>query len=339
MQGMAKSISGSKKDQNIKLNSGDQVKRVLICRPNGRLGNLLLITPLVQEVTATFPECKIDLFVKGTLAPILFKNYTNVEHIIHLPGKPFKDIIKYIKAWTALKKYKYDIAINVSKNSSSGRLSAQFANAKYQFSGDTVEELQQRYEDYSHIAKYSVYNFRHYLEKTGLVKMDSPVPTMNLKLSAAEIAGGKAILQDLVKNDNKTICIFTYATGAKIHSESWWAEFYGSLKADYPGYNIIEILPKENVSQIAFAAPTFYSNDVREIGAVIFNTAVFIGADSGIMHLASSVLTPTVGLFSITNPSIYYPYNANSVAIKTNDLTVAECVEVVHQILLPTTSL
>ena len=51
------------------------IKKILICRPNPRLGNQLLITPLVQEVIATFPECEIDLFVHGGLAQIVFKNY------------------------------------------------------------------------------------------------------------------------------------------------------------------------------------------------------------------------------------------------------------------------
>jgi ADP-heptose:LPS heptosyltransferase len=64
--------------------------------------------------------------------------------------------------------------------------------------------------------------------------------------------------------------------------------FYDRLKAEYPNYNIIEVLPVENVSQIGFKAPTFYSKDVREIGALMANTEVFIGGDSGIMHLASA---------------------------------------------------
>ena len=41
-----------------------QVKRVLISRPNHRLGNLLLITPLVQEVQTLFPNATIDVFIK-----------------------------------------------------------------------------------------------------------------------------------------------------------------------------------------------------------------------------------------------------------------------------------
>jgi ADP-heptose:LPS heptosyltransferase len=40
-----------------------------------------------------------------------------------------------------------------------------------------------------------------------------------------------------------------------------------------------------------------YSKDVREIGALMANTEVFIGGDSGIMHLASASKVSTVGLF------------------------------------------
>ena len=53
----------------------ENIKRVLITRPNHRLGNQLLLTPIVQEVIATFPNCKIDLFVKGGVAYPVFENY------------------------------------------------------------------------------------------------------------------------------------------------------------------------------------------------------------------------------------------------------------------------
>jgi ADP-heptose:LPS heptosyltransferase len=71
---------------------------------------------------------------------------------------------------------------------------------------------------------------------------------------------------------------------------------YDRLKAEYPNYNIIEVLPVENVSQIGFKAPTFYSKDVREIGALMANTEVFIGGDR-IMHLASASKVSTVDFF------------------------------------------
>jgi ADP-heptose:LPS heptosyltransferase len=331
---ITKNIGSSHFGQNIDLTQKVEIKRVLISRPNHRLGNLLLITPLVQEVIATFPQCKIDLFVKGGLAPIIFENYKNINYIIELPKKPFKHLISYFQVWIKIKRQQYDIVINVDKNSSSGRISAQFANAKYKFFGEVDENIQLKYKDYEHIAKYPVYEFRSFLAKLGFEKNENPIPSLNLKLSPSEIAEGQKIVGKLVNNDKKTICVFTYATDDKCYSESWWEEFYGRLKTEYSNYNIIEVLPVENISKIGFKAPTFYSKDIREIGSVIANTEIFIGADSGIMHLASSVQIPTVGLFSRANQNTYQPYNNNSVAINTNNSNTDECIKVIDKILL-----
>lgn len=330
---ITKNIGSTNSDQNFDLADKPEIKRILICRPNHRLGNLLLITPLFQEITNTFPNCKIDLFVKGGLAPILFKNYENVDLIIQLPKKHFKQLIDYIHGWLSIKKHHYDIVINVDKNSSSGRLSAQMANAKYKFFGDMDEDIQLKHDDYQHMAKHPVYNFRNFLTKLGYEKNESPIPPLNLKLSSSEISEGQKTLKELVKNEKKTICIFTNATGDKCYSETWWEEFYERLKTEYQNYNIIEVLPVENISKIAFKAPTFYSKDVREIGALVANTEVFIGADSGIMHLASAALTPTVGLFSRDNEKKYQPYDNNSVSINTNYSSIDEWINVINKIL------
>ena len=41
--------------------TNDAIKKILVCRPNHRLGSLLLLQPLVQELESTFPNSKIDL--------------------------------------------------------------------------------------------------------------------------------------------------------------------------------------------------------------------------------------------------------------------------------------
>ena len=325
MQGLTKNIGKQSKIKN-EFDESPEINRILISRPNGRLGNLLLITPLLQDVSNTFPNCKIDLLVKGGLAPTLFENYKNVDKIIQLPKRPFKNLAKYIASWISLRRKKYDLVINVTKNSSSGRLSTQFSNSKLKFFGDPFGE--QKCNDEKHIAKYPVYNYRMFLTALGFPSNEKPIPSLDLKLTISEIDFGKNALQEIVKNDKKTICIFTNATGDKCYSEEWWENFYDALLKKYPDYNIIEVLPIENISRINFKAPTFYSKNVREIGALIANTELFIGADSGIMHLASSVQTPTVGLFSISQPEVYEPYNNNSVAIKTCNCSVEDFMKV-----------
>jgi ADP-heptose:LPS heptosyltransferase len=333
MRMLTRGIGASQADQGIGLKDRAKITRILICRPNHRLGNLLLITPLLQEISEMLPGAKIDLFVKGNLAPSIFKNYDHINHIIQLPKKPFKNFFKYLQGWIMIRRNNYDIVINVINNSSSGRLSAQFANAKYKFFGDAGEDIPHQYQDYAHIAKFPVYSFRHYLSKPQPVENGKQVAALNLKLSPSETAEGKKILKNLVKNEKRTICLFTNATGAKLYPEAWWEDFYERLKTEFTEYNIIEVLPVENTSQIAFKAPTYFNRDIRVIGSFIANTDVFIGADSGMMHLASSVQTPTVGLFKIANLDSYAPYNADSVAINTNTSNMDNWIEILKGIL------
>lgn len=298
----------------------DRVKRILIIRPNHRLGNQLLMMPMVLELEQTFPNTRIDMFA-GKVSPILFQNYEQVDRIIRIPRKPFKELGAYFKAWYQLRSRKYDIVVNVDKNSSSGRLATSFARADYKLHGEAIAELGEQYADYRHIAKNPVYNFRHALTKLGSTPPGKTMPCMDLKLSTEELAKGKQLLDSLLPGNTKpVVSLYTFATGAKCYSEEWWGIFYEALQQRFPECAILEILPVENVSMIGFKAPALYSKDVREMAAVMANTAVYIGADCGIMHLASAAPIPTFGFFSVTNPLFYEPYNPGSKAFVTTAL-------------------
>jgi len=317
------------------LNSGviPEINRILISRPNHRLGNQLLTTPLVQEVIDTFPNCKIDLFVKGGVANAVFENYENIDRVIQLPKKPFSHLIIYIFKWFALKKRSYDLVINGDKDSSSGKLATKLAKGKFKLFGDLNEAIQSEYDDYEHISKYPVYNLREYLSLIGFPKNNKPVPTLNIKLSEKELVKGKTVLKELVHNEKQTICIYTNATGDKCYDEVWWTQLYNQLLKDFPEYNVIELLPIENLSRINFVAPNLYSKDVREMCALLANTAIFITADNGVMHLASAAQIPVVGFFKITNLEKYGPYGNKSVAYNTNETNLNDWLKGIHNIL------
>lgn len=312
------------------------VRRILISRPNGRLGNLLLITPLLEEVTHVFPNARIDLFVKGGIARELFRNYPKIDRTIQLPNKPFIQLLRYAGAWLSLKSRRYDIVINVVHYSSSGRLSTKFATARHKFFGDAADGVLSAYPDHNHVAKRVVYSLRNDLQQLGIGTNNLPVAPLSLGLTPFELLEGRETLAGLTDNRKKTICLFTYATGNKRYSASWWGAYYKRLQAAFPDCNFVEVLPKENISQIGFSAPTFYSTDLRRIGAFIAAADVFIGADSGIMHLASAVHTPTLGLFSVTSPQTFGPYSNGSAAIDTNSVSFDEQVRLISAILSST---
>ena len=159
------------------------------------------------------------------------------------------------------------------------------------------------------------------------------MPVLDIKLSEVEISKGKEKLKEIIKNNKKTICIYTNATGNKCYSETWWETVYSRLLKDYPDYNIIEMLPIENISKINFKAPNFYSQDIREMGSIIHNTNIFVSADIGVMHLASASLTPVVGFFSRTNPNTYGSYGNGSVALDTNKTSIDDWFKEIDKIL------
>jgi heptosyltransferase-3 len=307
---------GSKKKIQV---SPNEVRRVLVSRPNSRLGNQLLITPLVQELSNLFPNAQIDLFVRGGISSVLFRNYSSVGSIFKLPGRPFSHLGAYIWTWIKLVNGYYDLAINAQGGSSSGRLSVKFSRAKYKVYDLVDDSLQQTHPDYQHMAKRPVYNLRKLL---GIV-VDAPILTLSVELSPEELEQGRAKLHELTGNDKPTFCFYTFATGDKCYSKEWWKTFYARMKESYgEGCNLIEILPKENVSQIDFAAPSFYSLDLRELAAVMAVSDLFVGADCGMMHLAAASGVTTIGLFSVTDPKRYMPYGGKSTAIDMNTSTV-----------------
>ncbi|WP_413531585.1 glycosyltransferase family 9 protein [Empedobacter brevis] len=293
------------------------LNRVLINRPNQRLGNILLITPLIQEIIRYNPNVKIDLFVKGKVAPIIFENYPQVDQIIELPKKPFKELIQYGKVWLKIKKNNYDLVINVDKNSSSGRLSTCFAKSNYKIFGNEFE-MNSNQEIHIHQAQYPVYQFKKFLELSKNQEIDLNIPTLNIQLTEQESKKGVETLNQLIQDPSKkTLAFFTYATGIKCYNEEWWTEFYNLFYSKYsPEYNLIEILPVENISMLNHRLPTYYSKDVREIAAVMKSCEFVIAADSGMMHLSCAAPTRTIGLFKCKNfLARYKPYGEGNAVV------------------------
>jgi len=303
-----------------------KIKSILVTRPNHRLGNLLLITPLLQEIENTFPNAKVDVFLKGNLGPIILKEYANVNQIIALPKNHFSKLPIYINTWFKLRKKKYDLVINAVPHSSSGRLSTKLCRAKVKIFGNNNKNYERFDKNYKHIAKLPVCSLRQALSQKMLFT-SLEVPSLDIKLTDKEKKNGKEILNKITQSTQKTIVIFTYATGEKCYGKTWWKNFYKTLKEAFPNYFVLEVLPKENSSQIDFSAPTYYSKDLREICSVLSNTAGFIGADSGMMHLAVASKISVIGLFSVTNPQIYQPYGRQNIALNPMEISNAEIIQ------------
>ena len=307
----------------------NQVKKILISRPNHRLGNNLLLTPLVKEVIDIFPNAEIHLFLMGNIGDLVFENYKEVTKIINLPRKPFKNILNYYACWFSIFHHNYDLAINANRVSSSGKLAVKLSKSRYKFFNVFNKELSKN-KDYTHNAKNPIYNLRYHL-KNQIDRENYTMPKLDFKLRDYEIQNGEKLLKSMFRQQKPIISIFTFATGNKCLSKDWWSELYSEIKNFKDNYNILEILPAENVSQIDFVAKTYYSRNIREIASVMSNVKIFIGADSGMMHLANSSNATTIGLFSITEPEFYGVYGNKNININTNDKGIDFIIDTIRE--------
>ena len=68
---MLTSSIGKKNKPNKPFDSNTNIKRILVSRPNHRLGNQLLVTPLLQELETLFPCLLREEFLMKFLKTIL----------------------------------------------------------------------------------------------------------------------------------------------------------------------------------------------------------------------------------------------------------------------------
>lgn len=294
------------------------IQKILVSRPNHRLGNQILITPLIQEIENQFPHAKIYLFTKGGLSKVIFREYSSVVHFYNLPKKHFSEPLHYLAVWFKIIFTRFDLCINSETSSSSGRISTLLPSSTYKINHEFDYNLWDfDQENVQHIAKKPVIDFRIYFD----LPLDKTIPKLNLKLTPTEINKGKEIVAKVKQNNAlKTICIFTNATQNKCYSETWWQAFLAEIEVQKPGYEIIELLPIENISKVNFKYPTLYSTDIREMASVIENVTYFITGDCGVMHLAGATNTKTIGLFKFNNMIKYQPYGAFNFAVQTQNL-------------------
>jgi heptosyltransferase III len=328
--------------------AGARIQRILVCRPNHRLGNTLLMTPLIVELGRIFPEAKVDVIAGGVAGPDVFRNIHNVERVICLPRHMAKHPIYVVRMALQLRRERYDLAIDPCEASQSGRLLLAVARAKHAIGISTFESrhdpnwLAVMQKGPSHVAQLPVFLLRNALSPAGF-ETEVDYPAMTLDLSMPERQAAQARLDAMThvgirERPKATIGIFAAATGTKRYDSAWWLRFIAEMRVQRADYAIVELASEHGQSHLRRELPSFSSASIREVAAFISNMTCFVSADCGVMHLASASGVTTIGLFSTTDPEKYAPYGQNSQAITTNGKSPEEVARIAVSIVEATIS-
>lgn len=302
------------------------IRRVLVVRNNRRIGNTLFLTPLIESIAENFPDASIDILIAFPLAPELLRGLPGVNRVLVMSNKGPSRLRRRIRMIRDLRQQSYDLVIDPSPRSTSGRLLLSLAGAKQRLgfmSEDqwaplthAVQAPQLRLHD----AQKPVMLLANALGRA--FKPDSV--RLNIALTEPELAdGATAIAQCLgssapAEGEGSVYGFFADATGQKKLERSWWSRFLAELQKLDPTAALVEILPTNDTEPLRADIPGIHFASLRELAAAMAACSCFVSADAGPMHLASAVV-PTVALFNHTNPGKYRPLKADDLVIDVNE--------------------
>lgn len=305
------------------------VRRILICRPNHRLGNLLLLTPLVVELERSFPNARIDIVLAGAHGAELFRTFPRIGHIYSLSRRMVRHPIAVIRTVLQIRRAHYDLAVDPCEASQSGRLLVAVAGARHVIGiprGQSIASMEASAatgRPPAHMAQWPVFLLRRTLAQSSS-EAGRGYPAMDIQLTVDERQSAREALEGVVHAEGGSsprhiIGLFAEATGAKGYGTDWWERFIRVVRARLPDAALVEIVPADGRPHLTL--PSFGSPSPREVAAVIANMTCFVSADCGVMHLASAAGAPTLGLFSVSDALKYAPYGHGSQALETGNDT------------------
>ncbi|BFI96039.1 MAG: hypothetical protein RSP_15490 [Rhodanobacter sp.] len=302
--------------------------RILICRPNHRLGNTLLLTPLISELERHFKGAEIDILSEGDIAREVFASFFSVRNVYCLPKRGFKHPLPFLRLIRRVRATHYDLIVDPCVGSGFSRTLTRLLRGTYKlgFSKHPAERS-----GLTHAAPADAAGQHMALRPVNLLRWalategDAGVPPLDIRLTDAELRNGRQAIENVLADASPPLIgVFANATGAKRYPASWWREFIDTLKARCPQANLLELVPMHGQSMLGAEWPAYYSSDIRRMGAVMANMDLVITADCGVMHLAVASRATTVGMFCVTDASVYTPYGKDNQSLRTSGLTAQQ---------------
>ncbi len=323
----------------------ESISSVLICRINGRLGNTVLLTPLTKRIHELLPHASIDLALAYPKAGELLRDFPGLRRVIVFPHKGPGLVRKYLGALRQLRAERYDLVLDPIADSTGGRVALTLCRARYRVGFLTDSQ----WAPLTHAVPEPKYDMHQALLPVFLLcqvigrSSDFSGLQLTLCLRPEELESGRGALCKAIQRyaDSRapsrprasgTFGFFAHATGLKVIERAWWLEFWRAFLELEPDAIPLEFLPSPTGSPSDSNYPTVHFASLRELTAAISATRMFISADTGPMHLASSTVVPTVALFCASNPAFYGPLKPVDLAIDITTSTPRLVAERCHQI-------
>ena len=298
-------------------------KRILIIRPD-HLGDVLLTTPAIRAIKQQHPDISIHVLCGEWSANVL-ANYSEIEVVLTLPFPGFQrnppegtpnPYVQVLKSAQMLRKIGYTSAVIMRPDHWWGAMLAYFAGIKERIGYD-VRNVS------PFLSKVIPYRHEHVVEQnlrlvegwTGEIESDKiqysyPVNEKDKFYINSYLADWQISIRKPI------ICIHPGAgASAKLWEVEKWAKVADILSSQFAATVVFTGSPSEapyinsvmeQMDEVAYNISG--STNIGQLAALYQRALIVLGPDSGPMHLASAVDTPTITLFGPADPIEFAPW-------------------------------
>jgi lipopolysaccharide heptosyltransferase II len=310
------------------------VRRVLLLRLE-RIGDLLMVREAIRDARLAWPDAEIDLAVGAwneeiaLLMPAVTRVHVATAPWLARPGDAasWTRLLRSAGAW---RRARYDVVVNFEPDIRSNLLAwLTRAPARVGYGtggGGALLSHALAYEPRTHVSE----NARRLVEFVTGRPPDAGAARAALAIPAAAEARGRARLDDLARP-----LIGVHVSGGR-PSKQWHLDRFASvaraLVAERGG-SVVLTGSKADRPMIDAAKTAMAGVPVRDLGgtlglvelaAVLSELDLFVTSDTGPMHLAAAMDTPTVALFGPSNPERYGPVGRLATVVRI-DLPCSPC--------------
>ena len=311
-----------------------EIHSIVLWMPNW-IGDVVLTLPVLQSLRRAYPKARITAVAKSPSDELLL-GHPDITTVLSLPSGSNSGNWTRIKFARSLKKYQFDVGI-VFPNSFGSAFLLFLTGAKHRLGYNTDGRdilLTHPIPTTDHL-KRNQYRVEYFFKIFSPLKMDVPDTVFSsLVKQEGDILIREALLNMGLGEDEE---FFTLHPGASKFERSWHAERFGILcqKIYKEDQRKIVLLgtpsEKKLLNRIKSYCPPDEINiipavNLRVLAGVLKKSRLFIGNDSGMMHLASMVGTPIVAIFGPGNVGTTGPYMApENYEILTENYSCSPC--------------
>jgi heptosyltransferase-3 len=308
-------------------------KRILLYRI-GSLGDTVVALPSLNLVARAFPGSERRLLtnfpvqVKAPPAAAILQN-TGLIHSYLRYSIGTRSVRELLSLWWQIVRWRPHtlVYLSVARGITTARRDALFfrlCGIRHMIGVPNTEEMQQNRQDpVDQTFEFEAARLARNVSELGDAQLDDP-SNWNLHLTEAEHVRAAEVL--VPTGERPLIAV---SIGTKVQTNEWgherWRNLLTRLASLYPDYAIAITGAAIDNEASEFIAAGWREGSSRvnggpainlcglisprESAAVFSRASVYVGHDSGPMHLAAAVQTPCVAIFSARGkPGTWFPY-------------------------------